>query len=91
MTFHRFYLKFERLVQDEGGDNFITKLHRGKLDIISWPVIESSGFYKLFNSLKTNFMKQSVTHPHAGAFLIMLKTLMAKLKVLHLLVDSSIH
>jgi hypothetical protein len=76
----RFYRKFDRLVQDEGGDNFITKLHQGKLDIISWPVIESAGFYKRFNNLKTRFMKQPVTHPQAGAFLVMLKTLMAKLK-----------
>ncbi|PVF98363.1 hypothetical protein CPB86DRAFT_733118 [Serendipita vermifera] len=75
-----FYLKFDRIVQEEGSENFITKLHRGKLGIIPWHVIESPGFYKLFSSLKGRFMKQPVTHKHAGSFIVTLKILMAKLK-----------
>jgi hypothetical protein len=69
------------MVEEEGEDNFITKLHRGRLGFISWPVIESSRFYTLFSNLRTRFMKQPITHKHAGAFLVVLKTLMAKLKV----------
>lgn len=77
----RFSLKFQRIVQDEAGDNFISKLHRGKLAIIPWPVIESARFYELFGSLKTCLDKQPVTHKSAGEFLTVLKMLMAKLKV----------
>jgi len=74
-------LKFQRIVRDEAGDNFISKLHRGKLAIIPWPVIQSSRFYDLFGSLKNRLDKQPPTHKSAGEFLLVLKMLMAKLKV----------
>ena len=77
----RFSLKFQRIVRDEAGDNFISKLHRGKLAIIPWPVIQSSRFYDLFGSLKSRLDKQPCTHKSAGEFLLVLKMLMAKLKV----------
>jgi hypothetical protein len=77
----RFRQKFQKIVQQERGENFISKLHRGKLDIIPWPVIESSRFYDLFGGLKNRFDRQPITHQHAGAFLTVLKMLMAKLKV----------
>ncbi|KAI0253465.1 hypothetical protein BJV78DRAFT_1153081 [Lactifluus subvellereus] len=47
-----FSLKFQKIVQQEQSTNFISRLHRGKLDIIPWPVIESKEFYKLFSTLK---------------------------------------
>ncbi|KAG8783755.1 hypothetical protein FRC15_004586 [Serendipita sp. 397] len=77
---HEFHQKFQRIVQQERADNFISKLHRGKLDIIPWPVIESARFYDLFMGLKQRLDRQPVTHKHAGAFLSVLKMLMAKLK-----------
>jgi hypothetical protein len=82
----------DRIVQQEGSENFITKLHKGKLGIIPWGVIESPSFYKLFNKLKIRFMKQPITHKHAGAFIVTLKTLMAKLKVgiIHISVEICI-
>ncbi|KAG8833320.1 hypothetical protein FRC17_010895 [Serendipita sp. 399] len=75
-----FHQKFQAIVQQERADNFISKLHRGKLDIIPWPVIESARFYDLFTGLKQRLDRQPVTHQHAGAFLSTLKMLMAKLK-----------
>ncbi|KAG8834730.1 hypothetical protein FRC17_007454 [Serendipita sp. 399] len=75
-----FHQKFQTIVQQERADNFISKLHRGKLDIIPWPVIESARFYDLFTGLKQRLDRQPVTHQHAGAFLSTLKMLMAKLK-----------
>ncbi|KAF8548835.1 hypothetical protein OG21DRAFT_670471 [Imleria badia] len=75
-----FSLKFQRIVQDEQEANFISRLHAGKLKIISWPVIESRGFYTLFPALKRHLDKQAVTHRSAGSFLHFMKTLMAKLK-----------
>ena len=81
MDLRRFSLKFRQIVRDEAGDNFITKLHRGKLDIMPWPVIQSAQFYRMFGSLKACLEKQPTTHKSAGDFLRVLKMLMAKLKV----------
>ncbi|KAJ7087696.1 hypothetical protein C8R43DRAFT_1244821 [Mycena crocata] len=75
-----FSTKFQNIVEAEQGDNFITRLHAGWLDIIPWPVIESKQFYELFPTLKKTLDQQETTHPTAGEFLHTLKTLMAKLK-----------
>ena len=77
----RFSLKFQKIVQQEQMANFISRLHRGKLDIIPWPVIESKEFYNLFSTLKKRLESQKTSHPTAGEFLHTIKTLMAKLKV----------
>jgi hypothetical protein len=79
----RFSLKFQKIVQQEKDDNFISRLHGGKLDIMPWPVIESREFYKLFATLKARLDQQTFSHPTAGEFLHTIKTLMAKLKVCH--------
>jgi len=80
-AFRRFSLKFQKIVQQEQRANFISRLHRGKLDIIPWPVIESKEFYKLFSTLKKRLDSQKTSHTTAGEFLYTMKTLMAKLKV----------
>ena len=77
----RFALDFQQMVQHEAGDNFISRLHRGKLAIIPWPVIQSTGFYEHFGALKVRLEKQPVTYKSAGEFLRVLKMFMAKLKV----------
>jgi hypothetical protein len=69
------------IVKQEQDANFISRLHRGKLDIIPWPVIESKEFYKLFATLKRQLDQQKISHPTAGEFLHTIKTLMAKIKV----------
>jgi len=74
-------MKFKQIVRDEAGENFISKLHRGKLAIIPWPVIQSPRFYELFGALRTRLEERPVTHKSAGEFLRVLKMLMAKLKV----------
>ncbi|KAL5513533.1 hypothetical protein ACEPAH_3932 [Sanghuangporus vaninii] len=75
-----FKLKLHKIVQEEQGANFITRLYRGRLDIIPWPVIESRQFYTLFTTLKKRLDGQGSTHEGGGAFLHKLKMLMAKLK-----------
>ncbi|PCH41519.1 hypothetical protein WOLCODRAFT_163166 [Wolfiporia cocos MD-104 SS10] len=75
-----FSLKFQQIVQQEQGSNFISQLHKGKLAIIPWPVIESRQFYTLFGGVRRHLDKQETTHPRASMFLQTLKTLMAKLK-----------
>lgn len=77
----RFSLKFQQIVANEQEDNFISRLHGGKLAIIPWPVIESRQFYTLFQAVKKRLDMQPITHGKAGIFLQTMKTLMAKLKV----------
>ena len=86
MLIYRFSLKFQRIVELEQASNFITKLHNGNLAIIPWPVIESRQFYNLFPKLKNMLDKQPVTHSTGGIFLQTMKTLMAKLKVILLII-----
>ncbi len=59
----------------------MTTLHRGNVDILPWPIINSPDFYKLFGALKKRLDSQPITHPNAREFLRILKVLMAKLKV----------
>jgi hypothetical protein len=80
---YRFSQKFQAIVEQEQDDNFISRLHGGKLDIIPWPAIESTDSYKLFGVLKRRLDLQKISHPTAGAFLHTIKTLMAKIKVFH--------
>jgi hypothetical protein len=77
----RFRLKLQSIVEQEQANNFITRLHRGHLKIVPWPVIESRQFYTLFHSLRKFLDKDSASHEAAGVFLHKLKMLMAKLKV----------
>ncbi|KAI0723140.1 hypothetical protein C8Q76DRAFT_671490 [Earliella scabrosa] len=75
-----FHLKFQQIVQAEQAMNFITRLHRNRLDIVPWPVIESKQFYTLFKVIKRRLDQQTVTHSGGAVFLQTMKTLMAKLK-----------
>ncbi|KAH7337762.1 hypothetical protein B0J17DRAFT_768903 [Rhizoctonia solani] len=68
------------IVEKEKDQNFITRLHRGRIQIIPWPVINSPDFYALFSRLHQRLDQQSFTHGSGGAFLHDLKTLMAKSK-----------
>ena len=77
----RFELKLRDIVQKEQASNFISRLYRGRLKIIPWPVIESRQFYTLFSTLKRHLDSQQQTHEGGGKFLAKLKMLMAKLKV----------
>ena len=74
-------LKLQEIVEEEQGANFISRLHRGKLDIIPWPVIETKEFYRLFTILKGRLDLQKISHLTAGEFLHTIKTLMAKIMV----------
>ncbi|QRW13378.1 E3 ubiquitin-protein ligase TRIP12 [Ceratobasidium sp. AG-Ba] len=75
-----FSLKFRQIVEREQDQNFISRLHRGHIQIIPWPVINSPGFYTLFRQLRAKLDQQKFTHGTAGAFLHNIKTLMAKIK-----------
>ncbi|KAI0089047.1 hypothetical protein BDY19DRAFT_993280 [Irpex rosettiformis] len=76
-----FSLKFQDIVQTEQEANFISRLHRGSLTIIPWPVIGSQEFYTMFSEVEALLDDQDVSHPQASTFLHKMKTLMAKLKI----------
>ncbi|RUS25274.1 hypothetical protein BC938DRAFT_472396 [Jimgerdemannia flammicorona] len=42
---HEFRSKFTQIVSEEGEDNFISRLHKGQMSILPWPVFNDSGFY----------------------------------------------
>ncbi|CUA74500.1 hypothetical protein RSOLAG22IIIB_11257 [Rhizoctonia solani] len=75
-----FSLKFSEIVQMERDKNFISRLHRGKIQIIPWPVINSPEFYYLFNAVLKRLETQEFTHQTGGAFLHKLKSLMVDIK-----------
>ncbi|KAF8306096.1 hypothetical protein DL93DRAFT_250101 [Clavulina sp. PMI_390] len=75
-----FFGKFQQIVAEEQEGNFISKLHRGRLNILPWPVIQSKEFYGLMTTLKARLDSQPPTHGNASMFLQTLKALMAKLK-----------
>ncbi|CAE6523134.1 unnamed protein product [Rhizoctonia solani] len=79
-----FSLKFGEIVQMERDKNFISRLHRGKIQIIPWPVINSPEFYSLFNAVRKRLEVQNFTHQTGGAFLHKLKSLMVDIKASHL-------
>ncbi|TDL23181.1 hypothetical protein BD410DRAFT_839090 [Rickenella mellea] len=68
------------ILQEEQGSNFLTRLHKGQLSIVPWPVIESRQFYTLFGVLRKRLESTPPTYHEAGRFLHTLKVLMAKLK-----------
>lgn len=69
------------MVEEDQENNFITRLHRGQLHILPWPVIKSKGFYTLFGHIRGILEDQPITHGEGGGFLHLLKTLMAKIMV----------
>ncbi|KAF8607194.1 hypothetical protein BDV93DRAFT_552935 [Ceratobasidium sp. AG-I] len=72
-------LKFQEMIEKEKEQNFITRLYRGRLDVIPWPVINSPGFYTMFRWLQQKLDRQEFTHGTARVFLHSFKTLMAKI------------
>ncbi|EUC60535.1 root hair defective 3 GTP-binding protein, partial [Rhizoctonia solani AG-3 Rhs1AP] len=72
--------KLQAIVEEEQGRNFITRLHRSRINIIPWPVIKSRKFYTLFSGVRDTLEQQPVTYGGGALFLHTLKTLMAKIK-----------
>jgi hypothetical protein len=77
----RFQHKLVQIVRAERGENFVTRLHKGQVTIIPWPVIESPSFYNTFEAIKLLLQAKPTKYTHAAIFLDILKMLMAKLKV----------
>ena len=69
----RFQGKFAKIVAAEQHDNFITKLHRGRLDICPWPTITDPAFYALFNGVRKQLDQSPLTYVNAKGFVQTLK------------------
>ncbi|KDN34398.1 hypothetical protein RSAG8_12515, partial [Rhizoctonia solani AG-8 WAC10335] len=76
-----FRLKFGEIVKTERNRNFISRLHRGKILITPWPVINSPEFYSLFDSVQEKLEGQAFTQQTGGGLSYhKLKTLMVNIK-----------
>ncbi|CAB4409772.1 unnamed protein product [Rhizophagus irregularis] len=76
-----FQSKFDRLVSEEGEDNFITKMYGSGLDIIPWPVFGDIAWFKKLSFVNKKLEKQKVKYENAITFLQDIKVIMAKLKI----------
>ncbi|CAI2191699.1 11574_t:CDS:10, partial [Funneliformis geosporum] len=76
-----FKLKFSQLVSEEVGDNFISRMCRGGLDIITWPMFNDNAWFKALSILKKKLYKLETKYDNARTFLQNTKVLMAKLKI----------
>ncbi|RUS29930.1 hypothetical protein BC938DRAFT_480057 [Jimgerdemannia flammicorona] len=47
---HEFRSKFTQIVSEEGEDNFISRLHKGQMSILPWPVFNDPGFYSTLSA-----------------------------------------
>ncbi|KAG8712967.1 Vacuolar protein sorting-associated protein 13A [Ceratobasidium sp. 423] len=74
-------LEFQGTVEKERDRNFITRLHRGHIQIVPWPSANSHNFYTTLGRLRQKLNQQPFTHDSCGAFLHNLKTLMAKVTI----------
>ncbi|CAB4446571.1 unnamed protein product [Rhizophagus irregularis] len=76
-----FQLKLDKLVEEEGGDNFITKMYGGGLNIITWPVFKDVAWFEKLSKIKIKLDKQKTKYENAKTFLQNTKVIMAKLKI----------
>ncbi|GBB95541.1 hypothetical protein RclHR1_02560001, partial [Rhizophagus clarus] len=76
-----FQSKFDQLVSEEGGDNFITRMYSGGLDIIPWPVFGDIKWFKKLSMIKKTLDRQETKYENARTFLQNTKVIMAKLKI----------
>jgi len=76
-----FKSKFSQLVADEGEDNFISRMYKGGLDIIPWPMFNDASWFKTLSKVNKNLNDQEPRYENARNFLQNTKVIMAKLKI----------
>lgn len=59
----------------------MTKMYKGKMDIISWPAFNDAAWFKNLENVSKKLAKQEEKHENARTFLQNTKVVMAKLKV----------
>ncbi|CAB5351424.1 unnamed protein product [Rhizophagus irregularis] len=76
-----FKIKFSQLVSEEGEDNFISRMYKGGLDIIPWPMFNDAAWFKTLSKVNKKLDKQEAKYENARTFLQNTKVIMAKLKI----------
>ncbi|PKC68807.1 hypothetical protein RhiirA1_456805 [Rhizophagus irregularis] len=76
-----FKSKFSQIVSEEGEDNFISRMYKGGLDIIPWPMFNDAAWFKTLSTVNKKLDKQEVKYENARTFLQSTKVIMAKLKI----------
>ncbi|GBC07438.1 hypothetical protein RclHR1_07470003 [Rhizophagus clarus] len=76
-----FKSKFTQLVSEEGEDNFISRMYKGGLDIIPWPMFNDVAWFKTLSKVNKKLDKQEAKYENARTFLQNTKVIMAKLKI----------
>ncbi|CAI2161360.1 13694_t:CDS:10 [Funneliformis geosporum] len=76
-----FKSKFSQLVAEEGEDNFISRMYKGGLDIIPWPMFNDASWFKTLSKVNKNLNNQEPRYENARNFLRNTKVIMAKLKI----------
>ncbi|CAB4410518.1 unnamed protein product [Rhizophagus irregularis] len=76
-----FRSKISQLVSEEGKDNFISRMYKGRIDIVSWPKFDDAGWSKTLSNISKKLVRQEAIHEDANNFLQNIKIIMAKLKI----------
>ncbi|CAI2161359.1 15834_t:CDS:10 [Funneliformis geosporum] len=76
-----FQSKISQLVSEGGKDNFISRMYKGGLDIIPWPMFNDAGWFKTLSNVNKDLEKQKAKYDNARTFLQNTKLIMAKLKI----------
>ncbi|CAG8438296.1 8032_t:CDS:10 [Funneliformis caledonium] len=70
-----FKSKFSQLVSEEGEDNFISRMYKGGLDIIPWPMFNDAAWFKTLSIVNKKLDKQEAKYENARTFLQIQKLL----------------
>ncbi|CAB5351468.1 unnamed protein product [Rhizophagus irregularis] len=76
-----FMIKFSQLVSEEGEDNFISRMYKGGLEVIPWPMFNDASWFKTLSGVNKKLEKQEAKYENARTFLQNTKVTMAKLKI----------
>ncbi|CAB5377259.1 unnamed protein product [Rhizophagus irregularis] len=74
-------LKLEKLIAEEGIDNFITKMYGDELNIMALPVFHDVAWFEGLSKIKMLLDKKETKYDNAKTFLQNTKVIMAKLKI----------
>ncbi|CAG8627601.1 5823_t:CDS:2 [Funneliformis caledonium] len=74
-----FQSKFSQLISEEGKDNFISRMYKGRLDIIPWSMFNDAGCFKTLSNVNKDL--ENAKYENARTFLQNTKLIMAKLKL----------
>ncbi|CAE6445143.1 unnamed protein product [Rhizoctonia solani] len=75
-----FSCELQKHIEHTDERNVVPSLHHGGIQVIPWPVINTTDFYAMFTHLHKLLLKGQPAHPSGSVFLHALKIMMAKIK-----------